>query len=63
MKNALNLENEEDAKVVTSERVQNIQKILLRKHRDLFLNGLDRDAAIIHQMNKTYILAQIRPFN
>lgn len=40
-----------------------LAKQLLRKQRELFLNGLDKDTSVIYELNKKYLWTQIQPFN
>ena len=37
--------------------------MLIRKHRELFFEAWDEDEAVIHNMNKKFMLQHLKPFN
>lgn len=63
MRNQLNLEKSLDQHIPGSQRILNIQRVLIQKHREMFLSRLDNDQLVLHQMNKNYMVKQLKPFN
>ena len=63
IKAKMNLENKENPEPMNSERMTQIQRMLVKKHRQLFYQNWDDDQAVIHNLNKKFMLQHLKPFN